>query len=173
MKNLFLFLFVFGILLSVANAQSIADLIKQADEFTEQKFDNAGAIRVLEKAYSMEPNNFDVLWRLSRAYVDYGEHLPDKTDAEKDKQLSTFEKALDFANKAVNANPSNMVGYLRRAIANGKIALFKGVFKTVSLVKEVKSDVEKAISLKNGGDIQLSVAHYVLGRSHAKVCEKP
>lgn len=171
-KIILLFIFSFCFI-SFSYSQSVSELIKQADEFTEQKFNNQEAIRVLENAYKLEPNNFDVLWRLSRAYVDYAEHLPDKTDAQKEFQLKNYEKALMYADKAIEVNNSNMIGYLRRGIVNGRIALFKGVFTAVDLVKKVKQDIEKAIALKNGGDIQLSIAYYVLARTHAKVCEKP
>ncbi len=159
--------------LKVSFSQSAADLIKQADDLIEVKFDNVNQLKVMEQAYKLEPNNFEVLWRMSRAYVDYGEHLPDKTDAEKDQQLKQYEKSLEFANKSINVNPGSMIGYLHRAIANGRIALFKGVFKAISLVNSVKADLEKAIKLNNGGNNHQSVAHYVLARAHAEVCEKP
>ncbi len=158
---------------SLAYSQSVTELIEQNDDYIEVKFDNINALKTIEQAYSLKPNNFEVLWRISRAYVDFGEHLPDKTDNDKREQLKHFEKALDFANKSINISPENMIGYLQRAIANGKIALFKGVFKSISLVNSVKKDLELAIKLKNGGDIHQSVAHYVLARAHSEVCNKP
>lgn len=165
-------LFVF-LIAGFLQAQSVQELIKKCDEYIEEKFDNVNALKTIEQAYKLEPNNFEVLWRMSRAYVDYGEHLPARNDEEKNLQLQMFEKALDFAEKAIKVNPNSSIGYIRRAIANGKIALFKGVFKTISLVNSVKEDCEKAIKLNNGGDIQQSVALYVLARAHSKVCEKP
>jgi len=155
------------------NGQSVQDLIKKCDEYIEVKFDNVNALKTIEQAYKIEQNNFEVLWRMSRAYVDYGEHLPSKTSAEKEQQLKMFEKALEFAEKAIQVSPNNSIGYIRRAIANGKIALFKGVFKSIGLVNAVKQDCEKAIALNNGGDIQQSVALFVLARAHSKVCERP
>lgn len=164
---------IFLFLYNLAYSQTVTDLIKQSDELIEVKFDNINQLKVIEQAYKLEPNNFDVLWRMSRAYIDYGEHLPDKTDSDKEFQLKQYEKALDFANKSININPGSMIGYLHRAITNGRIALFKGVFKAISLVNSVKADLEKAIKLNNGGDNHQSVAHYVLARAHAEVCEKP
>ncbi|MBM4176057.1 MAG: tetratricopeptide repeat protein [Ignavibacteria bacterium] len=173
MKHKVICLFFFLLMVAKAHSQSVSELLKQADELIEIKFDNVNQLKVMEQAYKLEPNNFEVLWRMSRAYVDYGEHLPDKTDAEKDQQLKQYEKSLDFANKSININPGSMIGYLHRAIANGRIALFKGVFKAISLVNSVKDDLEKAIRLNNGGNNHQSVAHYVLARAHAEVCEKP
>lgn len=156
-----------------AFSQEADQLVAQGDEFAEKKFDNGKALEAYEKALLLRPADYDILWRISRAHVDIGEHLPEQTEAQKDAQLKVYEKALDYANKAVKANPAGTMGYLRRAIANGRIALFKGVFSVIGLVKSVRKDLEKAIELNNAGSHQLAVAHYVLGRTHAKLCEKP
>jgi FimV-like protein len=115
------------------------------------------------------PNSYGVLWRISRTYVDIGEHLPSKSDEEKQKQLETYEKALDFAKKAIAINPEGAMGYTREAIANGRIALFRGIWESLDLVKRTRADCEKAISL----DSAEATAYYVLGRTNTKVCEKP
>ncbi len=164
---------LFFIFVTLGQAQTVQELIKKCDEYIEEKFDNVNALKTIEQAYKLDPNNFEVLWRMSRAYVDYAEHLPARNDQEKEQQLKLYEKSVEFAEKAIKVNPNSSIGYTRRAIANGRVALFKGVFKSVSLVNSVKVDCEKAIQLNNGGDIQQSVALYVLARAHSKVSEKP
>jgi len=150
-------------------SQSIQDLISEADNYSTATFENQKALDKLMQAEKMDQNNFNVLWRISRSYVDLGEHLPNKTDAEKEKQLEYYQKAFDYADKAVKAKPDSAMGYIRRAIANGRVALFKGVWSAIDFVKQVKVDCEKAISL----DPNNGAAYYVLGRTHAKLCEKP
>jgi len=176
--NSILLILLFGILISITevNAATIANdsnkvnqLIAEGNNFAEKVFDNQKALTAYNEALSISPNDYEILWRLSRTYVDIGEHLPTKTDAEKQKQLEFYEKSLDFAQKAVTANPKGAMGYTREAIANGRIALFKGVFKAPGLVKQTKADCEKAILL----DRFDATAYYVLGRTHAKVMEKP
>lgn len=61
------------------------------------------------------------------------------------------------------------MAYTRRAIADGRIALFKGVWSALDYVKRARADCEKAIEL----DSINNAAYYVLGRTHAKVSEKP
>lgn len=156
-----------------SHAQTPEQLIAEGDEYAEKKYDNKRALESYQKALALAPNNAEALWRISRAYVDIGEHQPDGTDAEKDAQLKVYNTSLDYAEQAIKANPNSMMGYLRRAIANGRIALFKGVFSVIGLVKDVRADLEKAIKLGNGDKHQRAVAHYVLARTHAKVCEKP
>jgi len=153
---------------TVVDSTKVAQLIDQGDTYSEQAFDNQKALDMFNQALSLSRNNYDVLWRLSRTYVDIGEHLPANTDAESQKQLEFYEKSLDFAEQAVTMNPNGAMGYTRRAIAEGRIALFKGPFKAPGLVKQTKADCEKAISLDPNG----AAAYYVLGRAHAKVMEK-
>jgi tetratricopeptide (TPR) repeat protein len=150
-------------------SQSVQDLISEADNYSTVTFENQKALDKLLQAEKMEQNNFNILWRISRSYVDIGEHLPNKTDTEKEKQLEFYQKAFDYADKAVNAKPDSTIGYVRRAIANGRVALFKGVWSAIDFVKQVKADCEKAIAL----DPNNAAAYYILGRTHAKLCEKP
>jgi tetratricopeptide (TPR) repeat protein len=149
-------------------SQTVQELIGQADHFATVAFDREKAFDRLQQAEKMDPNNFDVLWRISRSYVDIGEHLPGKTDAEKEKQLEYYQKSLTYAEAAIKAKPNESYGYLRRAIANGRVALFKGVWSAIDFVQQVKTDCEKAISLNPKND----VAYYILARTHAKLCEK-
>jgi FimV-like protein len=151
------------------DSTQVNQLILQGNEFAEKVFDNQKALEKYSEAFALSPNNYEILWRLSRTYVDIGEHLPKTTDAEKQKQLEWYEKSLDFAKKAVAANPKGAMGYTREAIANGRIALFRGIWESLDLVKQTRADCEKAISL----DSTEAAAYYVLGRTNAKVCEKP
>jgi tetratricopeptide (TPR) repeat protein len=157
---------------SISFSQSLEELLKEGDNHVAQ-FENQKALEIYQKADKLFPNNWEVYWRLSRAYVDIGEHLPDKTDKEKDAQLEYYKKAFEYADKAVKLAPTQSITYVRRAIANGRIALFEGVFSAIGTVKDVKNDCEKAIQLGNGGNYVQALAHYVLGRTHLKVCEKP
>jgi FimV-like protein len=176
-KNIFSFLLkaVFILLLTsltqVSFSQSLDDLLKDADKNVAE-FNNTKALEMLEQADKKFPNNAEIYWRMSRALVDIGEHLPANTDKQKDEQEKMFKKAFDYADKSVKLASDKSITYLRRAIANGKLALFEGVFSAIGTVNDVKDDCEKAIHLGNGGNQIQALAHYVLGRTHAKVCEK-
>lgn len=171
-NKLILFLFL---ALSVAFSKTIAQSVDQAVEDAEKyykQFNNEKALEVLQNAEKTDANNFDVLWRLSRTYVDIADKMPKSTGEQEDAQLAVFQKALDYAEKAIKQKPDQSVGFLRKAIANGKIALFKGVFSVAGVVNSVRADVEKAIQLGNDGNFIQGVAHYVLARTHAKTSEK-
>lgn len=152
-------------------AQTIDQLIQECDNYYSQ-FNNEKALEVLLKAEKQEPDNWEVVWRLSRTYVDIGDKMPASTSAQEDAQIATYQKALEYADKAIKLNPNKSISFLRRAIANGKIALFKGVFSVAGVVNSVRADVEKAIQLNNGDNFVMGVSHYVLARTHAKTSEK-
>lgn len=154
---------------AVPDSSKVDKLLAQGNIYSEKTFENQKAIQAYEAALALEPNNYEALWHLSRSLVDFGEHLPAGTDQEKAKQLQTYENSLEYANKAIAANANGCMGYTRRAIANGRIALFKGVWESLDLVKQTKADCEKAIAL----DANDATAYYVLGRTHMKVSEKP
>ena len=156
-----------------AQSQDISKLLQEGDVYALQQHDNSKALSSYLKAEALDPGSYQVNWRLSRVTIDIAEHLPADTDEQKDAQLAMYEKALQYAEKAVKINPNGMMGYLRRAISKGRIALFKGVFKAIGLVKDVKRDIEKAILLNDEDNHHLGIAHYLLGRTHDKVCDKP
>jgi len=126
------------------------------------------ALELTTAALKTQPQNQDLLWRHSRALVGTADRMKDKS-----KQLATYEQAKSVAEQVIVANPQNMYGYLRRAIAAGKIALFKGVLETRELVLLTRNDAQKAIELNNAGTYELGLAHYLLGRVHLKLSETP
>lgn len=164
----FLFITVF----SVTKAQTLEELIQTGDQYYNE-FNNEKALEIFKTANKLYPQNWEVLWRLSRTYTDIGEHMPTATDDQLDEQLATYELAAAYADSSVTLAPDQSAAYLRRAIAKGRMALFKGVFTGgIGLANDVRDDCLKAISLGNGGDFIQAICQYVYGRSHAKVSEK-
>jgi tetratricopeptide (TPR) repeat protein len=161
----------FLVLTFSVHAQMVEKLIDEGDQYTEE-FNNQKALDTYLKADKLYPNNWEILWRISRAYVDIGEHMPEKTDEQQDAQLVMYQKAFDYADKSVKLAPDKSVTYVRRAIANGRIALFKGVFSVAGVVNSVKEDCEKAIKLNSGENYVIALGHYILARTHAKISEK-
>jgi len=171
-RNLTLFAIMFMFVLgTTAFAQTLDELLAKGDNYTDQ-FNNQKAFETYQKANQLFPDNWQVYWRLSRATVDIAEHMPTSTSEQEDAQIAKYDEALKYAEKSVALDSTKSVTYLRRAIANGKIALFKGVFSVGGIVSSVRDDCQKAIALNNGGDYIQAIAHYVLARTHAKVSEK-
>jgi tetratricopeptide (TPR) repeat protein len=156
----------------VVLSQNIEELINQGDFYAEKEFNNKKALELYLQAEKIAPNNHDILWRISRAFVDIAEHMPDATSEQKKEQEKIYNLALEYAERSVKIAPDKTITLLRRAIANGRIALYKGVFSVSGVVNSVKEDLEKAISLNNSGPIALATSYYVLARTHSKTSEK-
>lgn len=157
--------------ITAADAQTPETLIQEGDKYTEE-YNNEKALDSYLKADKLSRDNWKILWRISRAYVNIAVHMPSTNGDEEDAQLAVYEKALGYADRAVKLAKDQSVVYVRRAVVNGRIALFKGVFTVGGVVNQVKEDCEKAIRLGNGDAYTLALAHYILGRTHAKVSEK-
>lgn len=152
-------------------SQTLQELLDQGDNFYKQ-FDNKKALEVYQQADNMYPGSWDVIWRMSRAYVDIGEHMPNSTGDQEDEQIKVYETALAWADSAIKLEPDKSLSYLRRAIANGRIALFKGIFSVAGVVNQVRDDLYMASELNNGGDDIQAIVNYVLARTHGKVSAK-
>jgi tetratricopeptide (TPR) repeat protein len=174
MKKLFtklVFAWLFVVLGFFANAQSLEELMQEGDNYYKE-FNHQSALETYLIADSLYPGNWVLMWKMSRAYVDLAEKMPQGTGEEEDVKKLEFDKALFFADSSVRLAPNEAESYVRRAIASGKIALFEGIFSAIGSVNDVRDDSEHAIELGNGGNHTQALAHYILGRAHYKVCEK-
>lgn len=141
---------------SIADATS--DPLVKADVYSDS-WQFKKIVSMLEKE---DQNNPEVLWRLARARIDLGEEIDNK-DA-----LVYYEKALEEAEKAVELDPENALAHQTVSVAAGRVALYKGVFKSIGLVKKVRNHATMAIA-KNDS---VPIALYVLGRTHKKLLDK-
>lgn len=152
-------------------AQTLEELIQEGDKYNTE-FNHQKSLETYQKADKLSPANWDILWRISRAIVDMANKMPEETDEQKEAKFNKYKNSFTYADSAVRLAPDQSVTYVRRAIVNGRIALFQGVFSAIGTVDDVKEDCERAIQLNNGGNYVQALSHYVLGRTHAKVCEK-
>ncbi|HEX9614753.1 MAG TPA: hypothetical protein VGA55_04575 [Bacteroidota bacterium] len=152
---------------SLSPENQVDALLAEADQLGE---DNSRKALVLySEALSLEGANSEILWLISRSYLDIGEQMPAATDEEREIQLSMYEKAVEFATKSVDANPLNSMAYTYRAMANAHIAPFRGFWESTSLMKDVRGDLERSLALDDSNHL----AHFVYGRAHLKVVERP
>ena len=170
-STIFLFLFCPFFFFSNNFAQTAEELIQQGDKYNSE-FQHQKSLEAYQKADKLQPANWEIMWRMSRAIVDIANKMPEGTDEQDDAKYKKYLKSLVYADSAVKLAPDQSVTYLRRAIVNGRIALFEGVFSAIGTVNDVKDDCERAIQLNNGGNYIQALSHYILARAHAKVCEK-
>lgn len=124
------------------------------------------AKKVLDANYAPAQKEYELLYRFSRVNVLLGDMQPSENEKE-----AYYYEAKRYADLAIALNPNGMMGYIRRAAASGKVALFKGVLSVRELVLSAKEDAEKAIALNNTTPQNLATAYYILGRTHLKLSE--
>ncbi len=127
------------------------------------------AIAQVDQALAATPRDFEVLWRASRVRLLQGDAQPEKSKA----QDKLYREALALAERAIKANPAAPDGYVRRAAANGKVALFAGVLDAADYVIQTRDDTEKVIAMRGVPPMTLASAHYILGRTHLKLTDTP
>jgi tetratricopeptide (TPR) repeat protein len=150
---------------SVARA---SQLILEADSLTNKAFENEIGLEKYQKALAQDSLNYEALWKLSRLYVIIGEHFSITTDEQKEAQLQSYEEAVRYAERAISVKEDGSMGYVQRAAAKSRVALFKNIWKSSGLMNDVKEDCEKAIDL----DPQNAIAYDVLGQAHMKLSER-
>lgn len=126
------------------------------------------AAQVLNGEAERSPRDFQVLWRQSRLRLLQGDVAPQSRQ-----QGRLYELAMRTAEQAIAASPNAPEGYVRRAAAAGKVALFSGVLDAADYVLQAKADAEKVIGMSNADPVSLATAHYILGRTHLKLTETP
>jgi tetratricopeptide (TPR) repeat protein len=145
-----------------AHAQDAGEEILAADNLYELH-DYAGSVVLYERAAVADSGGFEPFWKLGRSLNMIGEGAP------KDSQLAIFEKAREAELHALSLNDNSADAHFQLARAVGKIALFKGVFNSIGLAKQVKREAERAIALDSLHD----GAWHILGRWHREVGKKP
>ena len=144
---------------NVSAQSSVAELIAAGDRETKAR-QPAAALAKFEAALALDSVNYDALWRASREAVDLGEAEPDAG-----KRMARYQRARDYANRAVNANPRDAEGYFAVARALGRTALSVGVRERVKYAKDVRTNALRALELapKHAG------ALHVMGVWNAEV----
>jgi len=134
------------VLLSVmALGQTPEELIAKADALYAQMQDLETAEEALglyRDALIAADNKYEAYWKIARVLYYVGEHK----DKKKDRQ-NTFAQGVYHAEKAMALGPEKPDGYYWRGVNNGKYGETRGVLKSLSLVKPIKSDMNKVIEL--------------------------
>jgi tetratricopeptide (TPR) repeat protein len=149
-------------LAAAQGSSSPADLLVICDSLYNAN-DYPGSARACMEAAALDTTSFKAYWMLGRSLNLIGETSP------KDSQLAIFEAARDAEKRAVKLNDNSADAHFQLARAVGKIALFKGVFNSIGLAKQVRREAERALALDSIHD----GAWHVLGRWHREIGKKP
>ncbi len=141
-------------------------LHKNADRLYSQ-FKTREAADEWLKILQIDPRDFEAITKLSRAYLDFGDMIPESSPDWREKRLKEYRRAEEYARQAIALDPSSTWGYFYVAASLGDIALVSSTSKQIDLAAEIRSSLEKSLALdpKNG------FAYHVYGIWHRKMAE--
>ena len=145
MKNinkliLLLVLFMFTITAVEVYGQSSSEeeLIKQAAEKFEDG-DEERALELYEEVLEKDPEHYEALWNASVLQAREGYRKEDESEQEE-----WFQKAVEFAEKAVEHHPDKGHSHYALAVAKGRLSVLKGTRDRISMAHEIREHLEKA-----------------------------
>jgi tetratricopeptide (TPR) repeat protein len=121
----------------------------------------------LLKILQLDPRDFEATTKLSRAYLDIGDMIPESSSDWREKRMKEYRKAEEYARQAINLNPNSTWGHFYVAASLGSMALVSSTSRQIDLAGEIRSALDKALALdpKNG------FAYHVYGIWHRKMAE--
>jgi tetratricopeptide (TPR) repeat protein len=164
-KGLVLLTFL-SFLTILSYGQMAADHIKAGDEAYAQ-FDDQKALEHYLEALKLEPQNYEALWKASRAKVDIADVIPATDKDVKQRQLKRYGEASGLARQAIAANPNDTWGHFQLSASMGKRLLLLSKKEQVDASKAVRAEIDKAIELDPANDL----AYHALGRWHRRMAE--
>lgn len=118
------------------------------------------SVKELEALLAGHPEDPAVLWRLGRSVVRVGERHDDKKE-----RLAAFVRAEGYLEKAVRLAGNEPEAHYWYGVAVGRQGQLRGIFKSLSLVKVMRKEMEAVLKLdpNHGG------AHHVLGELYREL----
>ncbi len=142
-------------------AEEADELIKKGDAHY-AKLETADALKYYLPAEKLEPDNADLLVKISREY----RHLMSDASAKAEKlRLGAIAKA--YAQRAVSLDPNDPDSYLAVAITYGKLLPYQGNKERVEASRTIKSAAEKVVNLDPSNDL----GWHLLGRWHVNMAD--
>jgi tetratricopeptide (TPR) repeat protein len=134
-----------------SNAPDHHAVIARGDSLYDARNASA-ALAAYEAIIAADPASYEALWKAARSIIDIGEF-----DRDDDRRTRQYERARDFATRAVRANIADAEGHFQLSRAVGRVALNAGVRDKVRLAEAVRIHALDALSRKPNHDGALHV----------------
>lgn len=165
MKRLALVFVIFMIAVPALMAD-FQEVLTQADRLHKQEAH--GELRsFLEASLSQAADNkekAELYWRLARAWLHLGDQAEDR-GATGQQLLAFFAKGEELAQKAIDLDPGNHLGYYWKSANSGRWGQVKGILNALFKAKPMRDLLRKAVSLKPDH----AESYYVLGQLYEQV----
>eukprot|EP00192_Tetraselmis_astigmatica_P011929 CAMPEP_0117684802 /NCGR_PEP_ID=MMETSP0804-20121206/21336_1 /TAXON_ID=1074897 /ORGANISM="Tetraselmis astigmatica, Strain CCMP880" /LENGTH=401 /DNA_ID=CAMNT_0005495903 /DNA_START=610 /DNA_END=1815 /DNA_ORIENTATION=+ len=124
----------------------------------ESELDILSARKCYEEAMNADPQNVDIISRLSKTWTDisYTPGFPVKDISPANQQ------ALELAKQAIRIDPTNALGHIAACVSMGRLAMCSDNRQKVKLAFEAQEEASLALACDPNNDL----AHHLQGRWH-------
>jgi tetratricopeptide (TPR) repeat protein len=156
------FLLIF-VPLGMADFQDILDRVDrlhQAEDYEQAK-------RLIESSMAEAKSGADkaeLHWRLARAWLNLGDEAEDSGSAE-EALLAYFQSGEAEAQKAIEADPNNHLGYYWKSANIGRWGQVKGILNSLFKAKPMRDLLQQALAVEP----EHADSYYVLGQLYEQV----
>jgi tetratricopeptide (TPR) repeat protein len=106
----------------------------------------------------------EIYWRLARAWLNLGDQAEDK-GVKGDALLAFFARGEELAQKGIEADPGNPLGYYWKSATVGRWGQVKGILNALAKAKPMRDLLHKALTLRPDH----ADSYYVLGQLFEQV----
>ena len=138
----------------VASVHAAGDWIEQGDSF-DRKFQSTEALAAYQKALAENPNDADLLRKISKQYLEMVLDAPSKKE-----KLRLAQLGYDTALQAKKLAPNDPQTRITVAIAAGRLAYYSEPRRRLELSSVVKSESAESVRI----DPRFALGWHVLGR---------
>lgn len=145
-------------------AAALAKALSARGHEYERTLDVRAAVQCFEEACKLVPESAAYLSMAAKCWSDLTFYYDVRSDRER--QLVNL-KAMEYAEKCIEAHPQLVYGHVAMCISKGRLALFTDNKTKVRLAKEAQQCAYTAIECDPGSD----VAHHLMGRWHYEMAQ--
>jgi tetratricopeptide (TPR) repeat protein len=133
---------------SAVQADQVEEYWQKGEELYEthhlapDRFDQA--LESYEKAVAIRPNDYELLWELSKRYQIYGQTLGGD---QKKKKLEHWKKGVEYGRRAVKTNPDGKEGHFYYMANIGAIAQLKGTLTSLWKLRKIKREMDRTLEI--------------------------
>jgi tetratricopeptide (TPR) repeat protein len=149
--------------LGMADFQDILDRVDQLNEAEEYEQTKSLIESSMAEAKS-GAEQAELHWRLARAWLNLGDEAEDSGAAE-DALLAYFESGEAEAQRAIEADPKNHLGYYWKSANIGRWGQVKGILNSLFKAKPMRDLLQQAVAVEP----EHADSYYVLGQLFEQV----
>lgn len=130
-----------------ANADNCKEKIDHGKSHFKQYHHNEnenfeGAVTAYQEAAQSSQCAYEAYWRLSELHLHWGTF-----QSSKKVKIAVFEKGVEYANKAIKANPNGKEGHFFFSVNTGSLIVTEGMMGNLRKVKTIKNANETALGI--------------------------